>query len=348
MKEESLRKLPPGGEGPLYSQLSDLILAEIEQGKLTPDKNLPTVRELADELKISNGTVKHAYDVLERKGVIEKVRGRGTFVRSRGNGETHGKKERAMRAVDDMLDELRSLGFSPQETRIFFDLKMREREAAPGSARVIVADCNPEALSVISVQIAQIQGAEVECRLLDDLSYVRGLMEEDPDLIVTTTNHYEMVVQAAREDRVCRVVLSPSRGTIAQLAKAGSAGKVGIMTASERFAWIIRAIFAELKAGAADGAGGSDVPRMLFGRSGDAEEFLRKLDTVILPEQYSSFCTPQELVALRAFQEAGGVVIEFTYHVDAGSLMYLEQRIADVLAENKKRGELSFERKLYA
>jgi len=246
-----------------------------------------------------------------------------------------GKKDSAMRVVDDMLNKLRSLGFTQQEIRILLDLKMREREDTPGSARVIVADCNLEALRTISAQIARIPGAEVECRLLDDLSYIHGLMDDDPDLIVTTTNHYEMVAQAAREEKVCRVVLSPSRGTIAQLAKAGNGGKAGIMTASERFAWIIRAICAELKTDATDGAEGVVLPRRLFGGAGDPEEFLRSLDVVILPEQYAGLCTPRELEALRAFREAGGGLIEFTYHVDAGSLMYLEQRISEVLSEKK-------------
>ena len=335
MKKVILRKLQPGGEGPLYKQLADLILSEIKQGKLAPEGNLPTVRELAEEMKLSNGTVKHSYDVLENLGVIEKVRGRGTFVRSPGSREVCGKKDCAMRIVDNMLDEMRGLGFSQREIRILLDLKMREREDIPGSVRVVVADCNPEALNTISAQIARIRGVEVECRLLDDLSYVPGLLEDDPDLIVTTANHFEMVAQAAREDKVCRVVLSPSHNTIAQLVKAGSGNKVGIMTASERFAWVIRAICSELKADAADTTDGANMPRMLFGGGGNPEEFLRALEVVILPEQYVCLCTPQELSALRTFQDAGGGVIEFRYHVDAGSLMYLEQRVAGIMAKKK-------------
>ena len=250
--------------------------------------------------------------------------------------EPNGKKERAMRAVDNMLDEMQDIGFSHREIRILLEQKLRERGDGPRSAKVVVADCNTEALNAISAQISRIQGADVECRLLDDLSYARGLMDGEPDLIVTTENHYEMVSQAAREDKVCRVVLSPSRGTIARLAKAGSGGRVGIMTASERFAWIIRAICTELKADAADGSGSLNMPRMLFGGSGNAEEFLRSLDIVILPEQYADLCSPHEFDALRAFEEAGGSVIEFMYRVDAGSLMYLEQRIEEVLTEKNK------------
>ena len=252
------------------------------------------------------------------------------------NGEVDEKKDRAMRAVENMLDEMRDIGVSNRDTRMLLEQKMRERGVSPRSASVIVADCNPEGLNAVSAQISRIQGAEVECRLLDDLSYVRGLMEGDPDLIVTTANHYEMVVQAAREDKVSRVVLTPSRGTIARLAQAGSGGRVGIMTASERFAWIIRAICAELKADSDDGSDGVNMPRMLFGGGGDTEGFLRSLDIVIVPEQYADLCSPHEFDALHAFQDAGGGVIEFIYQVDAGSLMYLEQRIEEILTEKNK------------
>jgi len=318
--------LPPDGEGPLYRQLADLILAEIERGALPPDSSLPTVRELAEEMKLSNGTIKHAYDELERLGVIEKVRGRGTFVRMRDDGESQGKKDRAMQIISRMMEEMRELGFSLRDTRIFFDLKMREQEDRPRCARVMVIDCNPEALHMISGQIARIRGAEVISRFLDDLPGSADLQAEAPDLVVTTANHYEQVLRyAAREEIVSRVALSPSSSAVASLAKAGNGGRIGILTASERFMRIIREVRAKLVAGAAE------IPCMLFGGN-DVDEFLCTLDTVIVPDQYARFCSQREITAMRAFQESGGSVIEFTYHIDDGSLMYLEQRIASVLA----------------
>jgi len=306
-----------------------MIFAEIEQGLLKPGGNLPTVRELAGEMKLSTGTVKHAYDELERLGVIEKVQGRGTFVRNRSDEAAQGKKDRAMLLIDGLLDDMQNLGFSRRETQIFFDLKMREREDRPRQARVVVVDCNPEALYVISNQIARIRGADVESSLLDDFSNAPALMDADPDIIVTTANHYETVAQAAaNEDRVSRVALSPSRTTVAKLAKAESGGRVGIMAVSDRFAWIIGTVCAEL---APDG---SAIPHKLFGKD-CAGDFLNALDTVILPDYYTRLCSQSDLTAIRAFQEAGGDVVEFTYHIDEGSLMYLEQRIESVLASKE-------------
>jgi len=326
VKKSSKRILPPDGEGPLYKQLADMIIMEVEQGLLEPTDNLPTVRELAVEMKLSTGTIKHAYDELERLGYIEKVRGRGTFVRQKDDEAVQGKKDRAMRIMDSLLDDMQDMGFTLRDTQIFFNLKMREREDLPRSAHVVVVDCNPEALFLISEQVTLIRGAEVESRMLEGFALAPGSGEADPDLVVTTANHYETVAQASKhEDRVSRVVLSPSRSTVARLAKVETAGNVGIMTASERFAGIIRRVYAELSSESAD------IPHLLFGGEG-AETFLNSLDTVILPDKYSRFCSQDDLAAIHGFQQAGGGVIEFSYHIDAGSLMYLEQRIEKVLA----------------
>ena|SRR5579859_2005863 len=65
---------------PIYVQIREQILAAIATGALSPGSQLPTMREVAVALKVDLNTVRHAYDDLQRKGVIELVRGRGSFV----------------------------------------------------------------------------------------------------------------------------------------------------------------------------------------------------------------------------------------------------------------------------
>jgi len=323
MKKEA-RTLPASGEGPLYKQLSDMLSEEIMRGQLIAGNNLPTVRDLSQEMKLSIGTVKHAYDELERLGVIEKIRGRGTFVKHL-NEPKHGKKDRALRLVDDLFRDMLSMGFSLMEIQIFFDLKLRSLEDNPKKARVVVVDCNPEALCAIANQIAQIRGAEVDSMLLKDLSHSPLLIDDNSDIIVTTANHYDVVSQATnRREYVCKVALSPSKSTIASLAKTGNNAKFGIISASNRFAGIIGNTCADLAQGISQAA------HMLFGDDG-IESFLESIDILVLPELFSRFCTSSEIAAIRAFSGSGGKVIEFTYHIDAGSLMYLKQRIEAVL-----------------
>lgn len=70
----------PQSEIPMYKQIIDGVKAAIAKRYLRPGDKLPTVRDLATQLTMNHNTVAKAYQELEREGVIELVRGRGTFV----------------------------------------------------------------------------------------------------------------------------------------------------------------------------------------------------------------------------------------------------------------------------
>jgi GntR family transcriptional regulator len=65
---------------PIYVQLRDQILRQLGAGVLASGDQMPTMREVAVELKIDLNTVRHTYDELDRMGAITLVRGRGSFV----------------------------------------------------------------------------------------------------------------------------------------------------------------------------------------------------------------------------------------------------------------------------
>lgn len=65
---------------PIYVQLREHILALVGRGLLKPGSQLPTMRQVAVALKIDLNTVQRAYAELERDGVLDKLRGVGTFV----------------------------------------------------------------------------------------------------------------------------------------------------------------------------------------------------------------------------------------------------------------------------
>ncbi len=73
----------PGDEIPIYRQIVRQIADAIAGGRLKPGGQLPSHRDLASQLVVAPLTVKKAYDELEREGLIETQRGRGTFVRER-------------------------------------------------------------------------------------------------------------------------------------------------------------------------------------------------------------------------------------------------------------------------
>ena len=65
---------------PIYEQIIDQIKTMIRKGDLKQNDQLPSVRALSKELKISVLTVKKAYDELEREGFTVTVHGKGSYV----------------------------------------------------------------------------------------------------------------------------------------------------------------------------------------------------------------------------------------------------------------------------
>ena len=102
---------------PIYLQLVRQIEQMVAQGDLKTGTQLPTVRELATELRINFNTVARAYRLLDDVGLISTQRGRGTYIWEEPDDNTLQNLRRMSleEAVRHALDKLTSLGFSPGE-----------------------------------------------------------------------------------------------------------------------------------------------------------------------------------------------------------------------------------------
>ena len=76
-------RLKKGDPRPLYLQIKGDLEAKIAAGSFAPDQALPNERELAEELGLSRMTVRRAMVELTNDGLLERIPGRGTFVRAR-------------------------------------------------------------------------------------------------------------------------------------------------------------------------------------------------------------------------------------------------------------------------
>ncbi|HEX3109115.1 MAG TPA: GntR family transcriptional regulator [Thermoanaerobaculia bacterium] len=115
---------------PLYAQLERGVRIAIATGRLKPGDQLPTVRQLAVELRVNANTVAKVYLALEREGVVVTKRGVGTFIAeaqvARAN-EKH--RERQLGTIADRyLTEATSLGFTPREVVRFLAQRIKEGE----------------------------------------------------------------------------------------------------------------------------------------------------------------------------------------------------------------------------
>ena len=85
---------------PIYEQITDQIKSAIVTGQLAEGEQLPSIRALANSLRVSAITTKRAYADLEAAGLIETVQGKGTYVAG-GNAELI--REEQMREVEGLL-----------------------------------------------------------------------------------------------------------------------------------------------------------------------------------------------------------------------------------------------------
>lgn len=88
---------------PIYEQIKQAIKTAILSDELKEDENLPSVRNLANDLRISFLTVKKAYDELEEEGYIKTIQGKGSFVAPK-NIELM--KEERRREIEKHVEEI--------------------------------------------------------------------------------------------------------------------------------------------------------------------------------------------------------------------------------------------------
>ena len=115
--------LDPGDRTPIHAQLERGILAALGSGRLPVGEQLPTVRQLAVDLKVNANTVAKVYAHLERDGVLETRRGVGTFVAARAPraDQAEQRASELRRLVDKFLADLSQHAFSIEDARPFIN-----------------------------------------------------------------------------------------------------------------------------------------------------------------------------------------------------------------------------------
>lgn len=100
---------------PIYLQIMDRIKMDIATQRLKANDKLPSVREMATNLKVNPNTLQRAYQELERLGIVYTQRGMGTFVGEKENMIDNLKREMAKEVVDSFILRMKRLGFTEQE-----------------------------------------------------------------------------------------------------------------------------------------------------------------------------------------------------------------------------------------
>ena len=101
---------------PLYEQIANRVRLAVASGELRPAAALPSVRQLATELRVNPATVVQAYRDLEGEGFVEMRQGAGTFVREVApQARARERARQAAALVRELLAQAARLGVSRQE-----------------------------------------------------------------------------------------------------------------------------------------------------------------------------------------------------------------------------------------
>ena len=113
---------------PIYTQVVERVKHMIATGELKPGDQLPTVRQLAQELVVNPNTIARAYALLDQAGIISTQQGRGTYVREHPdeNGLARMRHEKLAALVSQVIVEALSMGYGLDQVREEFEATVRQ------------------------------------------------------------------------------------------------------------------------------------------------------------------------------------------------------------------------------
>ena len=309
----------PDSDIPIYRQLSDQINAEIRSGALKTGTQLPTVREMAQMMGLSCGTVKRVYDRLQELGDIEMTRRRGTFVKYvRENGDS--RKLMAMTAIDRMIQKLTELNFSPAEIQIFLNLKLREWGLRWSGIRIAMVTEYAEFTQSLQEELNRIGNVRVSvCGLRQVREYPYSVDEESDVILASPQDSQQLASILPDRSKLIKVALRVLPESIREIATL--VGSIGVACESDAALELVKEYLPnnenKLKSVCA---------------SGD----VKGLDVIVVPAQWQM---PAELEeALRGVR-----CVRLDYGIDEGSMIYLEERINRIRDERQLRpGAIAF------
>ena len=306
MENNRIDLCAPEGETPIYDQIRQELAGRIRAGSLPDGTRLPTVRELSEQLHVAEGTVKRAYDELERDGLLIKTPGRGSFVCYH---RTADRRQAAQEQIDALLQQLHQMGISVHEMKQLFADQLRRFCAQQPKLQVALVECNPEVLAQLKEQLRHMDGIELHTLLLEQVQQHPGRLAQQMDVMITTTEHAKQLAgMTGQAEKVAKIALRQSL----------------------RFGALLRSFCDEYTQGL------QIAGPALFDPPESLSAYLSGKDAVLVPEGYEKLCTQKALGLLTQFA-AHARLISCSYQIDEGSAIYLTERLERLLANRSPK-----------
>jgi GntR family transcriptional regulator len=191
---------------------------------------------MAKTLNINRNTVLAAYRELVSEGLLETVVGSGTFIKKR---KVENKTDALKKIVNDAFDKALHAGFSPDQITDYLLHQAAVCFPSAEGARVLVVECNKEALDDIAAKLQRDLSVQTVRVLIQALESDPQLAEEllsDIDLIVCGFNHVEELrkIVPSPPVEVVAVFLKPEIRIMNELTQLPPGTSVGFTCATQR------------------------------------------------------------------------------------------------------------------
>lgn len=316
-------------EVPKYQQIVQQISGMIENGELTAKEKLPPERNMGAENSIARGTVQMAYQELIRRGIAYAVQGSGTYISGKC---TAPREDIIIEKVEQLFEDAAHMDMPAIEVVEIFRKQMVRHIVGDVKLMTAWVDCCPEALQLAKNEFKNVENNKIQQFLLENVLKDPELLSEEFELIVTTTHHYETLIQAfpLLINKIEVVTIMTNRETLIELAKVAPEKRVVLWSISKRF---MENIMFQIK----DFNNINVVKTFISDWERDEiREYLKTTDILVTSKEYRNLGELVMLNLIDEYKAGGGRVLEFEYSLDPGSIMYLQTRICGMIAKKEK------------
>lgn len=217
----------------LEKDARSILLRRIADGFYRLGDRLPSVRTLAAEIGINRNTASKAYQELQREGVVQASRGRGTFVSALPAKDRTSTEDRVQQLLRSVLAYAALTGIPRRKLK---ELAEREfRALSNRKVRVAFVECNPYEARGIAQRMQKTLSHPVDALVLDELPPPRKLLRAY-EIIATTLYHLgEVQDKVGRHNtRVIGLHHRASTESVLQIARLEQGTRLGVIATNER------------------------------------------------------------------------------------------------------------------
>lgn len=321
---------------PIVQQIFDSVANMIFCGRLSPGEKLPPERELAQTLGVSRGTVKQAYFRLAQAKMIEIRQGSGSYVLANGQELETSKKKEAAEIVEDTIARLRAMGLSDKEVHNLVNLRL-SAVAGVHKVNIMVLSNNHEILAELEKQLSYLSSGSVAFFTLSFLTLDNIQKNHDPlrmlvhyDLIIATSIDYEATIQLVPELRhkIVEATITPRTNTLVEIAALPRSARINVVYRTNTFLRMVHKAITNL------GFAATNIfPHQELDYTPD-KHFENGVSAVVNFNESPVYIDAAFQPANEKFVRDGGKLIYFEYRIDRSALLYIEDRIQELFAND--------------